>query len=135
MLCSADARSDLLATVSDFLAILLSSSTMATDTIRLDIALPDSDLVVAVWRKMRVLSLHTPVRTAANPQFTTFVDNIGEDTTGNRQSLPLLNKTTEIDEARAFLSPSHILADACVCLDRTFLSPRNQLLDNLENQF
>lgn len=82
---------------------------------------------------MRVLSLHTPVQTAADHQFTAFVDEIGKDTSGSRQRLPLLHKTTEIDDAKSFLFPLHILADARACLDRAFLSPRNIFVDEFND--
>ncbi|KAG2365897.1 hypothetical protein BDR07DRAFT_1480780 [Suillus spraguei] len=61
------------------------------------------------------------------------MDEIGEDTSGSRQSLPLLQKTTEINNAMNFLFPPHILVDARACLDCAFLSPRNIFVDEFND--
>ncbi|KAG2745963.1 hypothetical protein P692DRAFT_20740408 [Suillus brevipes Sb2] len=87
-----------------------------------------------LWRKMHILSLHTPIRTAANPVFTAFVNHIGEDCSGNQHKLALLHKTMEIKEAQAFLFPQHILADPHACLTHAFLSPRNFFVDEFNNR-
>ena len=45
-----------------------------------------------LWQHLRIFTLTTPIRTINDPEYTTFVDSIGEDTSGNRRQLPLLKK-------------------------------------------
>ena len=86
-----------------------------------------------LWQHLRVFTLTTPIRTISDPEYTTFVDSIGEDTSGNRRPLPLLRSTTNVDDAANFLFPNHVLEDPQICLTRAFLSPRHILVDNFNH--
>lgn len=82
-----------------------------------------------LWPLFRIFSLHHPIRSAADPEYTEFVDAIGENTHDNYVSLHLLEKTNSTEEAINFLFPPNVLTDPSICLGRAFLSPRNIYVD------
>jgi hypothetical protein len=88
----------------------------------------------SLWKKMNIFTLTTPVRSFGDPEFTQFVDSIGEDTSGNRQRLEMFAKTTSIDRAAEFLFPQALLTDPDACLQRVFLSPRNMFVDEFNDK-
>jgi len=77
----------------------------------------------SLWKRMTVFMLTTPVHSFGDPEFTQFVDRIGEDTSGNHQRLQMLTKTSSIDRAVDFLFLQALLTDPDACLERVFLSP------------
>jgi hypothetical protein len=87
-----------------------------------------------LWRHFVVLSLHSPIRSAADPAFTHFVDSIGEDTIHNTTSLDLFETVANEEEAIQFLYPPDIIEDPFACLQRAFLSPRNCFVDEFNDQ-
>lgn len=68
-----------------------------------------------------------------DPEYTAFIDSIGEDTSGNRRQLPLLQSSTNLDDAANFLFSNDILQDPETCLTRAFLSPRHILVDDFND--
>jgi hypothetical protein len=86
-----------------------------------------------LWKSFRVFSLHQPIRSAGDPEYTTFIDNIGENTDTDRVSVGFLRTTIAIDDAIQFLYPLHVLTDPESCLKRAFLSPRNIYMDEFNN--
>jgi hypothetical protein len=60
-------------------------------------------------------------------------NNIGEDFSGERLSLDVIENISQLADAVDFLLPPHILADPFACLERTFLSPRNALVDEFND--
>ena len=87
-----------------------------------------------LWKHINVYTLSIPIRSLGDPQFTRFVDQIGEDCSQHRQPLQLLAKTTNIDDAAEFLFPQNVLANANVCLNHAFLSPRNMFVDEFNEK-
>lgn len=82
-----------------------------------------------LWPLFRTSTPHHPIRSAANPGYTAFVDAIGENTDNDYVSFHLLAKTTSTQDTIDFLFPPEVLADPAVCLGRAFLSPRNVYVD------
>jgi hypothetical protein len=78
---------------------------------------------------MRIFTLSTPIRSVDDPEYTRFVDDIGDDFSGERRSLDLIQNISQLANAIDFLFPLHILADFFACLERAFLSPRNAFVD------
>jgi hypothetical protein len=86
-----------------------------------------------LWKFMRIFTLTTPVRSLGDPCYTNFVDTLGEDCSGVRQSLHLIPKLPSINDAIDFLFPPHILDDPPCCIQRAFLSPRNIFVDEFND--
>jgi hypothetical protein len=85
--------------------------------------------IFSVMEKMRIFTLCTPIRSVDDPEYTRFVDDIGEDFSCERRSLDIIENISQLADAIDFLFPPHILADPFACLKRAFLSPRNAFVD------
>ncbi|KAG2347035.1 hypothetical protein BDR05DRAFT_958474, partial [Suillus weaverae] len=59
-----------------------------------------------------------------DPTYTNFVDTVGEDCSGVRQSLQLIGHINNINDAVDFLFPPHVLDDLTTRLQRAFLSTK-----------
>ncbi|KAG1758140.1 PIF1-like helicase-domain-containing protein, partial [Suillus occidentalis] len=87
----------------------------------------------SLWKFMRIFTLTTPVRSIGDPCYTNFVDTLGEDCSGARQSLHLISRLRGINDAIDFLFPPHILDDPASCIQRAFLSPLNVFVDEFND--
>jgi hypothetical protein len=87
----------------------------------------------SLWRKMRIFTLTTSIRSVDDPEYTRIVDDIGEDSSGKRRSLNMILNISQLADAIDFLFPPHILADPLACLERAFLSPRNSFVDEFND--
>ncbi|KAG1888976.1 uncharacterized protein F5891DRAFT_81884 [Suillus fuscotomentosus] len=67
---------------------------------------------------MRIFTLNMPVHTIGDPEYTDFVDMLGEDWSGKRQALHLINQIGSITDAIDFLFPPHVLLDPMTCIQR-----------------
>ena len=76
--------------------------------------------------------LTIPIRNAADPQFASFVDTIG-DGAGPEIPLDMLTKVYSMNELIDFVYPSEILANPIACLTRAILCPTNQQVDSYNN--
>ncbi|KAJ2078791.1 hypothetical protein H4R24_004234 [Coemansia sp. RSA 988] len=61
------------------------------------------------------------MRDARNPEWSAFVDIIGDDTSGYEATLPLLVRTAEIASAIEFFFSNIVLNDAEACARRSIL--------------
>lgn len=86
-----------------------------------------------LWRHCLIRTLTIPIRSAADPEYTAFVDHIGEDTSGNRVELNLLQHVQNVDDVVDFLFPQNILASPQDCLSHAFLSPKNIFVDEFND--
>ena len=86
-----------------------------------------------LWSSLRISHLTTPMRSINDVEYTAFVDDIGDDTSHQRRELPLLRKTTNMNEAVDFLFPPECLTDAYYCLTTTFLSPHHIYVDEFND--
>ncbi|KAJ8581058.1 hypothetical protein M405DRAFT_869004 [Rhizopogon salebrosus TDB-379] len=59
--------------------------------------------------------------------------DIGEEFSGDRRSLDIIENISQLANAMDFLLPPHILADPFACLERTFLSPRDAFVDEFND--
>lgn len=87
-----------------------------------------------IWPSFRIFSLHRPMRSAGDPEYTTFVDGIGQNIQDENVSLDLLAKTNSVEDAIAFLFPPDVLANPAICIHRAFLSPRNIYVDEFNHK-
>lgn len=86
-----------------------------------------------LWKHMRIFTLTTPIRTMGDPEYTAFVDEIGEDISETRRSLDIIDTVADVNHAVEFLFPPDILQDPEQCTQRAFLSPLNVFVDNFNN--
>ena len=82
-----------------------------------------------IWHRFNVLRLHVPIRSARDPVYTQFVDDIGENYLQRRVRIDLLDTVQNIDECVSFLFPPTVLANPLRALKRAFLSPKNNNVD------
>jgi hypothetical protein len=82
-----------------------------------------------LWPLFLTNSLTAPCRSATDPEFTAFVDRIGEDYMHASTSLDLITPVQDIPDAIQFLYPTEVLALPHLCLKRAFLTPRNMDVD------
>lgn len=87
-----------------------------------------------LWPKFAIRSLQQPIRSAHDPQYTMFVDRIGEDFINTHTPLDILSPITSIDDAINFLYPNAVLRDPASCLKRAFLSPKNIFVDEFNQR-
>ncbi|KAL6303922.1 hypothetical protein BKA93DRAFT_734305, partial [Sparassis latifolia] len=84
-----------------------------------------------LWHHFNIFSVTTTVRSAEDSEYTSFVDTISEDTSGNEVFLEIIQNVANIDQAIDFLFPPHVLDDPIECLNHAFLSPKNVVVDEL----
>ncbi|CAG8629471.1 22822_t:CDS:2 [Gigaspora margarita] len=70
---------------------------------------------------------------ANNPEYSQFMDNIGDGIDGKNVFLPLLSTIHELDKAIDFIFPTHLLDNLIICLWRAILSPLNKEVNSLNN--
>ena len=86
-----------------------------------------------IWPIFDILKLHTPIRSAQDPEYTAFVDNIGEDFSHSRVTLDMLETVPSLDHALQFLFPPATLENPLAALKRAFLSPKNREVDEFND--
>jgi ATP-dependent DNA helicase PIF1 len=82
-----------------------------------------------LWPLFLTNSLTAPCRSAADPEYTAFVDRIGEDHAHASTSLDIITAVADVPDAIRFLYSYNILAQPHLCLKRAFLTPRNANVD------
>lgn len=87
-----------------------------------------------LWPRFKHLTLHHSHRGASDPEYTSFVDFVGEDSDHNTVSLNILDAVQCVDEAIDFLFPPAILQQPLLCLKRSFLSPKNVDVDEFNSK-
>lgn len=87
-----------------------------------------------VWHRFSVLRLHIPIRSARDPVYTQFVDNIGENYLQRRVRIDLLDTVQNLDECVNFLFPPTVLENPLRALKRAFLSPKNYNVDDFNTK-
>lgn len=83
-----------------------------------------------LWDIFRIYRLHSPIRNGGDPDFADWVDAIGENATG-RGTVDVTGqpRCTDLDAAREWLYPLHILRDAQRCARRAYLTVLNVDVD------
>lgn len=83
-----------------------------------------------LWSSFKVLQLDTPIRNAADPEYSTWIDRIGEGLLhpgcmSADIKLDLIQQLETLETVISFLFPSTILNDPLQSSKRAFLSPLN----------
>ena len=86
-----------------------------------------------LWSKFKTLTLDVPIRSENDIEYTEFVDDIGEDWQHDTVSLSILETVCDINDALEFLFPPDVLSDPFRCVQRAFLSPKNEFVDDFNN--
>lgn len=87
-----------------------------------------------LWPKFNILTLHAPIRSAQDPEYTAYVDRIGEDHVNQQVSLDILEPVHNMEDCIQFLFPPDIITNPLLCLKHAFLSPRNISVDDFNNK-
>ena len=88
-----------------------------------------------LWPKFKVLRLHDPIRNARDPEFSAWVDSIGDNSNGIG-SVDVTGSTecANLDDAKAWLFSQEILSKPEVCAQRAYLTPLNVNVDQFNNE-
>lgn len=88
----------------------------------------------ALWPQFTLLRLHRPIRNSSDPEYSLWVDQVGEGTLESEDiQLPFIDQLGSFDAIIAFLFPSEILLDPQEVCKRSFLSPLNRLVDEFNS--
>ena len=87
-----------------------------------------------IWPSFEIQTLNTPIRGTDNLEYTSFVDNVGEDYIHPTVSLSILHHIHSIDDVISFLYPNSILNQPALCLKRALLSPQNIFVDKFNER-
>jgi hypothetical protein len=85
-----------------------------------------------LWPSFRILRLTTPIRTASDPDYSHWIDRIGEGYE-KTVSLSMLERVESLENAMAFLFPPEILSTPRAAVRRSFLSPLNKFVDEFND--
>lgn len=88
---------------------------------------------LSIWNSFKVYNLQQPIRDANDPEYSQFMDNIGDGIDGENVSLLLLSITNELDKAINFIFPAHLLNNLNACLQQAILSPLNKEVNSINN--
>jgi PIF1-like helicase len=88
----------------------------------------------SLWSQFRILSLGSPIRGEQDPEYTFFVDNIGQDFANEITSVAILETVFDLADAVDFLYPANTLRDPSTCIKHAFLSPKNDSVDEFNLQ-
>jgi hypothetical protein len=83
-----------------------------------------------LWKFLTIISLHVPIRNASDPEFSAFVDSIGD---GPSSKVPLnfpgLAITDNEIDLINFVWPADVIANPLAALHRAILAPTNAQVD------
>ena len=96
-------------------------------------ALEESVKSSYLWPHFCIHSLHRPIRSRQDPEYTDFVDRIGEDYQNTTASIDILRRLWSLDDAVQFLFPEEIIRAPMLAIKRSFLSPLNQHVDEFNS--
>ena len=81
-----------------------------------------------LWKTFDTFTLSTPIRNAADLEYATFVDDIGDGLVDD-VSFDLLHSASTEKEVIDFVYPPAVLDDPQACLNRAILAPTNRQID------
>jgi hypothetical protein len=82
-----------------------------------------------VFNHFTFLRLVRSMRQRDDPQFSSFLDNIGDDHSQNTVDLSRLQHTQSIQQLIDFVFPPSVVADPLICISRAILSPFNTFVN------
>jgi hypothetical protein len=84
----------------------------------------------SLWRHFHFVELLAPIRNACDPDFSKFVDNLGEDPALQQVNIdPFIKRCPSLQQAQDLLFPTTMLAHPETCVKRAFLTPLNTDVD------
>lgn len=89
----------------------------------------DASLVSSpLWPLFTIYRLSTPIRNAEDPEFATFVDNIG-DGAGPNVPLDFIQRVDSTQQLIDYVYPAHLLTNPLLCSRRSILAPTHRQVD------
>jgi PIF1-like helicase len=86
-----------------------------------------------IFNKFEILRLNTSMRQASDPDFSSFLDSIGDNHLHQSVDLGRLSHTQSMQECFDFVFPADITCQSEKCIERAILSPFNQYVDQFNN--
>jgi len=74
------------------------------------------------------------MRQASDPEFSQFLDTIGDDSEHDEVDLSRLNHTNLVEDAVNFVFSPDVVCDPETCVDRAILSPFNEYVDQFNSE-
>jgi ATP-dependent DNA helicase PIF1 len=87
-----------------------------------------------LWSSLRIFHLSVPVRNAEDPEFSIWVDAVGDGVNTEVDLSILEHQFSTADQMINFVFPAHILADPSVCARRSILAVTNSQVDQYNNR-
>jgi hypothetical protein len=87
-----------------------------------------------VFKKFEILRLHTSYRQKDDPEFSNFLDRIGDDHENDAVDLGRLRHTQSIRECIQFVFPPTITPYPQICVRRAILSPVNEYVEQFNSK-
>lgn len=88
-----------------------------------------------LWSKFKILRLYEPIRNASDPEYSVWVDQIGDGViVGDEIKLDLVTAIDNVQNALHDLYPDESLKDYKMLQGRAFLSPFNVAVDDFNQQ-
>ncbi|KAE8264279.1 hypothetical protein A4X09_0g7008 [Tilletia walkeri] len=96
--------------------------------------LDHSFLASPLFNSFQLHELEQSMRNGEDPDFSTWVDVVGDDWNGAAIDVSsFFATTTSVEQARQFLFPPHVTQDVTLAAKRAFLSPYNKDVDSFNN--
>jgi hypothetical protein len=84
-----------------------------------------------IWSTFHVLRLTAPIRNASDPEYSAWVDQIGDGfISGHNIRMPFIQQVSSKEEAIDYLYPPDILSNQSQLAARSFLPPLNINVDD-----
>lgn len=87
----------------------------------------------AIFNNFEILCLEASMRQCNDPEFSSFLDAIGDDCEHDSVDLGQLPHTQDSQQLVDFVFPPAIVCNPDVCIQRAILSPYNEFVDEFNN--
>jgi hypothetical protein len=87
-----------------------------------------------VFDHFEILSLTQPIRQAGDPEFSDFLDSIGDDYKHDEVDLGRFRHTQSTSDVVRFVFPDDVVCDPRKCIERAILSPFNAHVDEFNDE-
>jgi hypothetical protein len=87
-----------------------------------------------IFEHFHILRLTQSIRQAADPEFSSFLDGIGDDYINDKVNLGRFKHTQHVGDVIDAVFPREVVADPEACIRRAILSPFNDFVDELNQE-
>jgi ATP-dependent DNA helicase PIF1 len=87
-----------------------------------------------IFEQFHILRLTQSIRQAADPEFSSFLDGIGDDYVNDKVDLGRFKHTQRVGDVIDAVFPHEVMANPEACIRRAILSPFNDFVDELNEE-